>query len=277
MSGSRRLRRYAMGATAVWVTGLVGLTGTAVPASAAYLVSNATASTTEPFFNDTECEPTEVTLPLKDGSFGVKVVTGPTRGEALLAPNASTQEVGVVTSVRVRPKTSEIVWAAAPLPGGCYPDYGEPIGTDENGNDIYTKTPTFKWKTDDYDFEAKYKVRHNVQLTRRSAARLASTALSRQFGNAYENADTGYPRCRRPRHNSTLCSTGFFQGDVSWGGYVRVKVGTTRNHRKLRWSYRLNVLQVNEYCLNVNHGGRGGCTDRIHRNRTRIAVPGGKL
>jgi hypothetical protein len=94
--------------------------------------------------------------------------------------------VGVVTGVRIRPEgRNEVLWGAAPLAGGCQPHYGEPIDIDENGNDVFGPPEYVSWTSEEYEFEAHYTAREQVRLSRSSAARLASEALSRRFGAAY--------------------------------------------------------------------------------------------
>lgn len=256
---------------------LLGSIGLSLPqaTSAAYLVKHIETFREARFINEDECAPATVAVPLKRGAFAVRVLDGPKEGETLFGRNTD-QRVGVVTGVRVRPRRERaVLWDAAPLPGGCRAHHGAP-GYDEDGNEVYGPPEYYSWSSDLYGFRVAYRRRERVRLTRPSAAKLASVALSRRFGGAYDYAD-GYPRCRRPRHNRSTCSISFFQGDVYWVGRVRVGVGTTRNHRKLRWSYKLNVLFVNDYCHQVNNQPFSECSRRIRKTRKRIPVPGGRL
>jgi hypothetical protein len=125
------------------------------------------------------------------------------------------------------------MWDASPFPDACRAHYGEPR-YDEEGNEVFGSPEYYSWSSEEYEFFVSYRIREPVRLTRSSAARLASTALSR-FGSAYNLAE-GYPRCPRPRRDRSTCYITFFQGDVYWTGHVHVALGTTRNHRKLRWS-----------------------------------------
>lgn len=244
------------------------------PTSAAYLVERVETTPSARFINGDECAPATVAVPLKRGAFAIRVLDGPRPGETLFGRDTD-QQVGVVTGVRVRPRQRAVFWDAAPLPGGCRAHYGEP-DYDQDGNEVFGPPEYYSWSSEVYEFFVAYRRRERVRLTRSSAARLASVALSRRFGDAYNLAE-GYPRCRRPRRNRSTCSITFFQGDVYWVGRVRVGVGTSRNHRKLHWSYKLNVLFVNDYCHQVNNQPFSECSRRIRKTRKRIPVPRGRL
>jgi hypothetical protein len=275
MDSKTRARLFAGGL--ISLASLTATTCAPAAVSAAYQIKNVDVSRSAKFSNDSECAPAAVKVRLRRGAYAVKVEDGPSEGEALYDSRDTSKEVGVVTGVRVRPEgRSEVLWGAKPLPGGCRGHYGDPVDYNEFGDPVYGPPEYFFWDTERYDFEVSYRVRHRVQLTRHSAAGLASEALSRRFDGAY-NYGEGYPHCRRPQHNRASCSITFFAGDTYWVGRVNVRVGTTRNHRKLRWSYRMNVLQVDDYCLSVNHGTRAQCTRRIRRSRKHIPVPGGSL
>jgi hypothetical protein len=264
-------------AAAFVATAMFATIGVSVPqvATAAYLVKHVETTRSARFVNERECAPATVAVPVKRGASAVRVIDGPREGETLFGRNTD-QQVGVVTGVRVRPGSEHaVLWDASPFPGACRAHFGEP-DYDEEGNEVYGPPEYYSWSSEEYEFFISYRIRERVRLARSSAARLASAALSRRFGSAYNLAD-GYPRCRRPRRNRSTCSITFFQGDVYWTGHVHVALGTTRNHRKLRWSYKLNVLFVNDYCHQVNNQPLSECSHRIRKTRKRIALPGGRL
>lgn len=185
-----------------------------------------------------------VFLPVKAHSIEV---SEPVVGD--LVYNDRAQESGRISDVTKdrsgrRPK---VIWTAEPTPLVCS-DLGWA------GNEMY--------------FAVDYLVPRRVRLGGSGARRYTDRALSQTFGGAYSHASGSSMRCRRKSSIRVRCDTGWFIGDVVWGGTVTVWLSKRRG--SLQWNYRLNVTRVNEYCEQVEHGTN--CR-RVTRRERRNLIP----
>ena len=146
-----------------------------------------------------------------------------------------------------------LVWTATPDPAICGDDPLTDIG----------------WYTVDRRFVLSYRLRHHVRLSRRDAADLAEEALVRRFP-FYPYSQGSSTRCQRTATRAR-CRVSFWGGDTSFEGVVKSRLSTTPDHRRLLWSYRLRVVQTNEYCLFVTHDYP--CRKTYRKSRQRVRAP----
>ena len=161
-----------------------------------------------------------------------------------------------ITAVEVQQQSGRpvVVWTATPHPEMCD---GDPL-TD------------WGWYSVDQRFAVSYRVRHRVRLSRRDAADLAEEALARRFP-FYGYSSGSSTRCRRTATRAR-CQVTFWGGDTSFTGVVKSRLSTSPDRRRLLWSYRLRVRQVNEYCIHVTHNYP--CTTTHRKSRHRVRAPG---
>lgn len=81
-------------------------------------------------------------------------------------------------------------------------------------------------------------------------------ALAEKWGETFTTAYRPSIRCRRTSSIAGRCRVGWFQGDTSWSGRVRVWLSVERGAGpygtdEIRWNYALRIRRVNEYCVFV--------------------------
>jgi len=162
--------------------------------------------------------------------------------------NDRREESGRISDVTIdrsgrRPR---VIWTAEPTPLGC-------AGPGWAGSEAY--------------FAVGYLVPRQVWLGGSGARGYVDRALSRTFGGAYAHATGSSARCRRRSSVRVRCRTGWFIGDVVWGGMVTVWLSKRRG--SLRWNYRLRITRIDEYCELVEHGTN--CRKVARRERRNLA------
>lgn len=152
-----------------------------------------------------------------------------------------------ITAVKIEnPSGRPVVrWIAEGRSSGCFGELGE------------------RWSA---QFEAKLEYRQRIQVVLRRALgeRMVSVALNREFQSTFANS-TEVTRfaCKKPSSLVLRCKVGWFLGDTSYRGQVRVRLGATA--ATPNWAYKLRIAVTDEYCQSVTHAGR--CVKVIRRHR----------
>lgn len=93
-------------------------------------------------------------------------------------------------------------------------------------------------------------------------------ALAEKWGETFTTADRPTIGCRRTSSIGGRCRVGWFQGDTSWSGRVRVWLSVERGvgpygSDEIRWNYALRIRRVNEYCVFVRKRPMHRCSKVI--------------
>jgi hypothetical protein len=226
------------------------------PASALYLIEDGTRSKTS-YFEARDCQATaSVSLAAPGGANNVAPESLQV-GETVTAYDSyyQLQSSAAITAVEVQRRAGRPVatWTATPDPAICEDDPLTDIG----------------WYSADRRFVLTYRLRQQVRMSRRDAADLAEEAVVRRFPY-YPNSSGSSTRCRGPTTRAR-CEVGFWAGDTSFAGVVRVALSASPDHRRLLWSYRMRIVQTNEYCLFVTHDYP--CRKTYRKSRQRLPAP----
>jgi hypothetical protein len=156
-----------------------------------------------------------------------------------------------VTSTKVdrRGSVGRLTWTAIPTAPLC--GRAREVGTD------------LGWFTGWWTFRAAFAQARRVRTTRNDFRRLTRVALIRRYPY-YTNSQVTRIRCAKPRRNQTRCNVFFYGGDTFFEGYVLSRLKRTADREGLLWSYRLRVVQTDEYCQRVTKNYP--CTE-VHRLR----------
>jgi hypothetical protein len=192
--------------------------------------------------------------------FGYVNFPGDGRAQAIISPPLSQQfaaageENGPVQMTSIDNSGGGSVWFYfRPVGNWCSPDPEWDFG----------------WETTKpVQFSIRYQVRKRIVMTRNLAKNLTQEALSRRFSWFWDANHGGY-RCRVSR-NRGRCRHVFVIGDGAVIGRIRMRLVGRAGQRPLG-SYRLNALQIDEYCRYVTHAGN--CTTRFKKRRNRISLP----
>ena len=171
-----------------------------------------------------------------------------------------------VTSVKDYGNMAEVGF----LPGGwCDPT--ERVKCDEfyesdcNESNSYS-VPT-KWNSYGTKVTVHWQIKKRLAMGSGLAKSLTREALERRFSWYYHGNHGGY-RCRISG-NRGRCRHVFGIGDGVVIGVVKMRL-IGRNGQKPVWSYKLNVLQIDELCRYLH---AGNCTTRFKKQRNRVSLP----
>ena len=126
----------------------------------------------------------------------------------------------------------------------------------------------YGWEVPAAEFRIRWQITKRIEMTRNLARNLTEEALLRRF-SWFDSANHGGYRCRISG-NRGRCRHVFVIGDGAVIGVVKLRL-VARTGQKPLWNYRLNALQIDEYCRYVTHAGN--CTTRVKKQRNRVSLP----
>ena len=106
------------------------------------------------------------------------------------------------------------------------------------------------WFTGWWTFRASFAQPRRIGISRNDFRRLTRVALVRRYA-FYTNSQETRIRCAEPRRNRTRCNVFFYGGDTFFEGYAVSRLTRTADRQGLLWSYRLRVVQTDDYCQRV--------------------------